>query len=320
MRDYIIQRLALFVPVLVLVSLAIFIITHILPGDVARVVLMGPSGQGIVTTDQLRDVRQKLGLDRSLPVQYLDWVKGLLTVDLGVSYVSQQPITKLLAQRLPLTFELAVLSIVISLAFALPMGILAALHQDTWLDYALRVFSIGGLTMPSFWTGSLLLLALVGVFGWIPPVGYVAFWHDPWRNIQQIVFPVLIMGYLNAAVVSRMTRSTLLEVLRQDYLRTAWAKGLRERVIVTRHALRNAILPVITISGFQFGNLLGGTVVMEYLFSLPGIGSALLDAIGARDLPVIQNVVLLIALWFLLINLAVDLLYAWFDPRVRYAE
>ncbi len=320
MRRYVIRRLALFLPVLVLVSIAIFFITHVLPGDVARVVLLGPSGQGIVTTEQLIDVRQRLGLDKPLPVQYLNWLGHLITVDFDTSYVTQQPVATLLAQRLPLTFELAVLSIAVSLAVALPMGILAALHQDTWLDYILRVLSIGGLTMPSFWTGSLLLLVLVWGFHWIPPVGFATPWHDPWRNVQQVIFPVLIMGYLNAAVVSRMTRSTMLEVLRQDYLRTAWAKGLRERVIVTRHALRNAILPIITISGVQFGNLLGGTVIMEYLFSLPGVGSAMVDAISARDLPVIQGIVLLIAFWFLLINLMVDLLYAWFDPRVRYAE
>ena len=241
-----------------------------------------------------------------------------MRLDFGESLVQNTPIGDEIVRRLPVTLELAILTLLISLALAIPSGIISAIRQDTWADYLLRIVSVGGLAMPVFWTGSLLILVLVLFFRWMPAIGYINFFESPWANLQQMVLPALALGYFYAAIVSRMTRSQMLEVLRQDYVRTAWAKGLKERVVVLRHALKNAALPVITISAFQFGNLLGGTVIVESLFALPGIGRALVASIETRDFPMFQAMMILLAFWFLLINLIVDILYGWLDPRIRY--
>ncbi|MBI2908661.1 MAG: ABC transporter permease [Chloroflexi bacterium] len=319
MRQYIAKRLLLFVPVLALVSILIFLIMRIAPGDVAIYILAGPEGEGSFTEQQLNDLRRSLGLDRPLYLQYLTWVGGLLRFDLGDSLVSQRPVREELSEKLPLTIELAMLTLFFSLVIAIPSGVISAIRQDTWADYLFRVVSIGGLTMPTFWTASIIMLGLILAFRWIPPMGFVSLLENPLQNIQQLIFPAVALGYFFAAVVARMTRSTMLEVLRHDYIRTAWAKGLREGVVVSRHALKNALLPVITISGFQFGTLLGGTVIMESIFALPGIGRALINSVVFRDYPMVQTIILLMAIWFLLINLLVDLIYAWFDPRIRYS-
>ncbi|MDO8531693.1 MAG: ABC transporter permease [Dehalococcoidia bacterium] len=226
----------------------------------------------------------------------------------------------MIAQRLPLTVELAAFTIVIAVLIAVPLGALAAVRQDTWLDYVLRVVSIGGLAMPTFWTATLIILGLAVIFGALPPLGVTSsLFDDPLRTLQQLVWPALALGYYDAAMISRMTRSQMLEVLRQDYVRTAWAKGLRERMVLVRHALRNALLPVVTIVGLQFAYLLGGTVIMEKIFFLPGMGSALVDSIIRRDYPMIENIVVLFAFMVLVMNLLIDILYAWLDPRIRYA-
>ncbi|MFH1485071.1 MAG: ABC transporter permease [Chloroflexota bacterium] len=318
MRQYIAKRLLLFVPVMVLVSILIFLIMRIAPGDVAIYILAGPDGEGSFTQEELNKLRQHLGLDKPVYEQYLSWIGGLLRLDLGDSLVSARPVAEELRDKLPLTIELAMLTLFISLLIAIPSGVISAIRQDTWVDYLFRVASIGGLTMPTFWTASLIMLALILAFRWIPPMGFVSLFDEPLQNIQQLIFPAIALGYFFAAVVARMTRSTMLEVLRQDYIRTAWSKGLREGVIVSRHALKNALLPVITISGFQFGTLLGGTVIMESIFALPGVGRALIDSVTFRDYPMVQSIILLMAFWFLMINLLVDLIYAWFDPRIRY--
>ena len=318
MQAYIVRRLLLFVPVLLLVSLIIFTMMRVAPGDVAILVVAGPEGEGKYSPEDLENVRRQLGLDKPLVQQYVDWITGLARLDAGTSLYKKVPVMEEIGRRLPLTLELAVLTLFVSLALALPMGIVSALRQNTWLDYIIRVVSIGGITMPPFWVGSLIILFLVLGFRWLPPMEYVPLTQDPGANLLQLAFPALALGYFYAAVVSRMTRSTMLEVLRQDYVRTAWAKGLSERLVVVRHALKNALLPVITISGFQFGTLLGGTVIMEFLFSLPGLGSGLIDGITFRDYPMVQTIILLIAIFFSLVNLGVDLMYGLVDPRIRY--
>lgn len=318
MRQYIAKRLLLFIPVMVLVSLLIFFIMRIAPGDVAVYILAGPEGEGSYTQAELDKLRRLLGLDRPLHEQYFTWVLGLLRLELGDSIVSGRGVAEELREKLPLTIELAMLTVFISLLIAIPCGVISAIRQDTWVDYLFRVVSIGGLTMPTFWTASLIMLGLIIFFRWIPPMGYVSPLKDPVQNLLQLIFPALASGYFHAAVDSRMTRSCMLEVLRQDYIRTAWSKGLREGVIVTRHALKNALLPVMTVSGFHFGTLLGGMVIMENIFALPGVGRALINSVVFRDYPMVQAIIVLMAVWFLAINLAVDLIYAWFDPRIRY--
>ncbi|MDO8531231.1 MAG: ABC transporter permease [Dehalococcoidia bacterium] len=320
MRLYVIRRLLQFVPVMIAVSIIIFAIMRVLPGDVASLVISGPGGTAAgATPADIERVRKELGLDRPLPEQYLTWISGFVRLDAGNSIWTHSPVFDEISRRLPLTLELAVLTLLFSLLFALPAGILSAMRQDTWVDYFFRFFSVGGLTLPTFWTGTLVILALVLVFRWIPPIGFVNFWEDPFKNLQQMVWPAAVLGYYFSAVVSRMTRSSMLEVLRQDYVRTAWAKGLKEKVVVMRHAMANALLPVITISGMQFGQLLGGTVVTETIFSLPGMGSQLIDALVFRDYPIVQTVILIMSLWFLVVNLVVDLLYGLLDPRIRYS-
>jgi len=229
-----------------------------------------------------------------------------------------EPVAKVIKNRFPLTLELAFLIFFTSLFIAIPIGVLSAIRQDTWVDYVFRVVSIAGLAMPIFWTGILIIFFLVLFFDWMPPLGYASPLEDPLENLQQLIWPALAQGYMLAALLSRMTRSSMLEVLRQDYMRTAWSKGLRERVIVSRHALKNAILPVITLSGVQFGYVLGGVVIMETVFSLPGMGRMLVESIAGRDYPMIQVMILLIAFVFLSVNLIVDLVYGWLDPRIRY--
>ena len=220
--------------------------------------------------------------------------------------------------RLPLTLEVAILATIISTIIAIPLGTLAAIRQDTWVDYVVRVISIGGLAIPAFWTGIMIILFLVIYFEWGPPLEFVSITKDPWENFKKLVWPIVSVGYRNAAVTTRMTRSTVLEVMREDYIRTAWSKGLQERIVVMKHALKNAMLPVITIIGTEMAFLIGGLVVTETVFTLNGVGRFMVDAIAHRDIPVVQTLVLLIAFTFVFVNLIIDLMYAWFDPRISY--
>lgn len=318
MQRYIVRRLLQFIPVLFLVSVGIFLIMRVVPGDVALMILVGPDGTGTVDPKQLEALRTQLGLNDPLYMQYFHWVGGVLTGDWGQSLRSQTPVWEEITNRFPLTFEMCTLTVIISVSIALPLGILMAMRQNSPIDYVARFVSIGGLAMPTFWVGALMLLTMVVFFNWIPPLGYTELWENPWNNIQQIIWACLALGYALSAVVARMTRSTLLEVLRQDYIRTAWAKGLRERTIMVRHALKNAILPVITIVGLQYASLMGGTVIMERIWNLPGLGTAVIDSINFRDYPMVQGLVLLFALIILFVNLVIDLMYAWLDPRIRY--
>lgn len=313
MRDYIIKRLLLGILTLIGVSILIFLMMRVLPGDIAMVIL----GEGRITEKDLAEIRQKLGLDRPLHIQYLDWMWGLLRFDAGDSLKTGFPVLNEILNRFPLSFELATLTLIFASFIAIPLGVLSAIRQGSWLDQALRVVSVAGLAMPTFWTGTLIILFLVLFFQWMPPLGYVGLFEDPLANLQQIVWPALVLGYYYTAVVSRMTRSCMLEVLRQDYIRTAWSKGLRERVVIFRHALKNAILPVVTIIGIQYAYLMGGTVIMETVFFLPGMGSALVDSILFRDYPMVQTIFLIFAAIIFVANLVVDVLYASLDPRVR---
>ncbi|MBI4340603.1 MAG: ABC transporter permease [Chloroflexi bacterium] len=318
MGTYITRRLLLVPPTLLIVSVFIFLVLRVVPGDVAHTILAGREGATALRPEDLAKLRTQLGLDRPLAVQYFSWISGLARLDLGDSLFHGEPVIQEFKRRFPVTLELAVLTLLISLSIGIPLGVLMAIKQDTMTDYGLRIVSILGIAMPGFWIGSLVILFLSLVLHWIPPIGYVSLWKDPWSNFQQLIFPALVLGYLLSALTARMTRSTMLEVLREDYVRTARAKGLRESVVIGRHALKNALLPVITIVGSQFGHLLGGTLIMEALFSIPGMGNALISALNERDYPIVENFLVIMVLWFLLINLAVDVAYAQLDPRIRF--
>ena len=316
MRTYLAKRLLLIVPTLLGVATLVFLIMRVIPGDVALLILGGDGGN--IDQAQLVAMHRQLGLDQPLLVQFGTWLWGVLRFDFGTSLWTGQPVVEELLIRLPLSLELAFLATGVSVLIAIPLGMLAAARQDTWVDYVVRVISIGGLAIPSFWVGILVILLLVIYFGWGPPLEFTPLWVDPWANFQQMVWPVLTVGYRYAAVTTRMTRSTVLEVLREDYIRTAWAKGLAERVIVIRHALKNAMLPVITLIGTEFAFLIGGLVVTETVFTLNGVGRFVVDAVAHRDYPVVQALVFVIAFGFVIVNLLIDLTYAWFDPRIRY--
>jgi len=316
-RTYLAKRLLLIVPTLFGVAAVVFLIMRVIPGDVTLLILGGDQ-TGRIDPKQLAAMRHQLGLDQPLVVQFGTWLWGVLRLDFGTSLWTGQPVIEEVLIRLPLSLEVAILATIVSVLLAIPLGMLAAVRQDTWVDYVIRVVSIGGQAIPSFWVGILVILFLVIYFGWGPPLEFTPPWVDPWANFQQLVWPVLTIGYRYAAVTTRMTRSTVLEVLREDYIRTAWAKGLRERAVVIRHALKNAMLPVITLVGTEFAFLIGGLVVTETVFTLNGVGRFVVDAVAHRDYPVVQALVFLIALCFVIVNLLIDLTYAWLDPRIRY--
>jgi peptide/nickel transport system permease protein len=271
------------------------------------------------TPENLEKARQELGLDRPFLEQYHTWMAGVLRGDLGYSLTSRRPVSQELLKRVSLTSHLAVLSLLIALLIALPIGVLSAVRQDTVADYLGRLFAILGLSLPDFWLATVVITFLAIWFRWIPPIGFAPIWVDPARNLSQLLIPAVIIGARLAAVSMRMTRSSLLEVLRQDYIRTARAKGLRERAVIVGHAFKNAFIPVVTIIGQQFSVLLGGTVIVEFIFLQPGVGSLMLDAVQLRDYTLIQGAVLFFATVIVVMNLLVDLSYAWLDPRIRYS-
>ena len=315
MRTYIARRIGQGLLVLWLVSLLIFSLVRILPGDA---VIMQLDQAAAPTPDVLKRARQELGLDRPFLAQYRTWMASAIQGDLGRSLISRRPVTQELLKRINLTTHLAVLSVLIALLIALPIGILAAVRQDTAGDYFGRLFAILGLSLPDFWLATVVITFLAIWFQWIPPIGFAPLWQDPVRCLSQLLIPALIIGARLAAVSMRMTRSSLLEVLRQDYVRTARAKGARERAVIVRHALKNAFIPVVTVIGQQFSVLLGGTVIVEVIFLQPGVGSLMLDAVLLRDYTLIQGAVLFFAGVIVVTNLLVDLSYAWLDPRIRY--
>jgi peptide/nickel transport system permease protein len=316
MWHYITRRVLQGLLVLFLVSFLVFSLVRILPGDA---ILMQLDQAAAPTPENLEKARQELGLDRPFLEQYRTWIGGVLRGDLGYSLTSRRPVSQELLKRVSLTSHLAVLSLLIALLIALPIGVLSAVRQDTVADYLGRLFAILGLSLPDFWLATVVITFLAIWFRWIPPIGFAPIWVDPARNLSQLLIPAVIIGARLAAVSMRMTRSSLLEVLRQDYIRTARAKGLRERAVIVGHAFKNAFIPVVTIIGQQFSVLLGGTVIVEFIFLQPGVGSLMLDAVQLRDYTLIQGAVLFFATVIVVMNLLVDLSYAWLDPRIRYS-
>jgi peptide/nickel transport system permease protein len=317
MQRYILNRILLMVPTLLGVAVITFVLLRMVPGDVVQLKLMGDGGT--VPEEVLRAERARLGLDRPLPQQFVEWIVGAARLDFGLSMWTGRPIIQEVLIRLELSLQLAVMATLIATALAIPLGILAAVKYDTWIDYAVRLFSIAGLAVPSFWLGIMIILVLLVTFGYSPPLTFTPFLADPGANLAQLIWPALAVGYRYSAVATRMTRSTLLEVMREDYVRTARAKGLQDAMVVTRHALKNAFLPVVTVIGLEFAFLLGGLLVTEQVFNLNGIGKLMVEAVLRRDYTMTQALILLVAAFFVLVNFLVDLLYVWLDPRVRYA-
>ena len=315
MYKYILRRLFLAVPVLVLSSLIVFSLMRVMPGD-ALTALMAESGN--VSAKELKKLRSDLGLDLPYYQQYLIWVWQMVTLNPGYSIFTNEPIAVALKKSIPVTIELAALAMILGLVIAVPIGVLSATRQDKPSDYVGALVAISGLSLPDFWLGTLVITFAAIWFDWIPPLGYASLWESPWKNLQQFLLPAAVLGFRLSAATMRMTRSTVLEVLREDYVRTAWAKGLGERIVVYKHALKNALIPVVTIVGGQLGTLLAGTVIVETIFALPGMGRLTVEAILFRDYPVVQTNVMLVAVVLVTLNLVVDLTYAWLDPRIRY--
>ncbi len=320
MQQYILQRLLLNIPVVFLVITIVFLTSRVRPDFAEQ-----RAAQGMSSTQDyeaaLAAIRRELGTDKPLWEQYVRYIGNTLRGDFGKSFITGHSVTSELSDRLLPSIELGILQILIALGLSLPIGIISAVRQDTWIDYVLRFGAVLGLAIPSFYLGTLLLLISTKLVGWTPPLvptAYRELWEDPVANLKMMVLPAIAGGFASAAVIMRLLRSQLLEVLRQDYVRTAWAKGLRERTIVLRHALRNALIPVVTILGLLVGILFGGNVVLESMFSVPGAGQFLVISLRQNDFPVVQGVVLIIAIVLVLTNLVVDLAYAWLDPRIRY--
>ena len=315
MKTYVIQRLVIALLTLLGMSVVIFTLLRLAPGDIVDILF---STAGYVSQDEKTAIMKELGIDRPYWVQYLDWLRQILTGDLGKSYRYDQPAWQIIRPLVPVTLELAALSTLFAVLIGVPSGVISAVRQDTTLDYLLRVFSLAGLSMPAFWLGMVIILGLVTWFAWIPPLSYVSPFQDAKLHAVQFLLPSLAVGYRSSALIMRITRSSLLEVMREDYIRTAWAKGQTGRVVIWRHALKNAMLPVVTVIGIEFAFLIGGLVVTETVFNLPGVARFLVQAILWRDYPIVQNLVMFIAIVVILSNLLVDMLYGVLDPRVRY--
>ena len=323
MYPYIVKRMLLMIPTLIGAAFLVFFALRLLPGDVCEVRL---AGSGLYVSQEDIDIcRKDLGLDDSLPEQFIDFVGGYFTGDLGKSMWTGQPVVHEIRLRFKLSLQLAIMTTLVAVIIALPLGILSAVKQNTWIDYAVRAFSIAGIGIPSFWLGIMIILGLLIVTqawfgaGWMPPITYVSPFEDPLGNLAQLIWPALATGYRYSAVATRMTRSAMLEVLREDYVRTARAKGLIEQAVINRHALKNALLPVVTIITIEFAFLMGGLVVTEQVFNLNGLGKLFVDSVGNQDFALTQHLVMLVVLFFLATNLVVDIFYAWLDPRIRYS-
>jgi peptide/nickel transport system permease protein len=316
MWKYLLKRFLLMFPTLFGVAVVTFFLIRVIPGDVVELRLAGDRGS--VSDDVLRQERARFGLDQPILKQFVVWTAGVARLDFGTSMWTGSPIWEEIKLRFALSLQVAVMATVIAVLLALPLGVLAALKQDTWVDYAVRIFSIAGLAVPSFWLGIVFILAFLIIFRWLPPMVYTPFWVNPWQNMLQLIWPALAVGYRYSAVATRMTRSAMLEVLREDYVRTARAKGLVQRLILVRHALKNAMLPVVTVIALEFAFLIGGLVVTEQVFNLNGIGLLLVQAVSHRDYTLIQALVMLVAGIFIVVNFLMDAMYAWLDPRIRY--
>ena len=317
MQKYLLRRAFLALGTLIGVSLIIFVVLRILPGD-PLVAILGFEGHAKLSAEQRAQMMQDLGLADSLPVQYARWMKDIASGQLGKSFFRGDTVSAMILHRGPLSAEIAILALVVSWLVGLPVGVLSALRPNGWADAIVRSISVLFIAVPGFWLGLLVVLALLFWFGYKAPIVIVHIWENPWQNLQQVIGPAMVLGLAQGAYIARMSRSCLLEVIREDYVRTARAKGARERAVVLRHALPNALLPVITISGVLLGFVLGGSVAVEQAFGVPGLGRALVVAIVERDIIVVQNLVLLYAAIFVVVNVFVDMSYALLDPRIRY--
>ena len=316
MGKYIVKRLLLMIPTLLGVAVLIFFLMRVVPGDIVELRFAGESA--FASKENLDKERARLGLDQPLWKQFVAWMGGIARFDFGTSMWTGAPISEEIRLRFALSLQLSIMATLVAVMLAIPLGVLAALKQDTWVDYAVRVFSIAGLAMPSFWLGIVFILGLLIVFRWLPPMVYTPLWVNPVQNLAQLIWPALAVGYRYSAVATRMTRSAMLEVLREDYIRTARAKGLWQKLILSRHALKNAMLPVLTVIALEFAFLMGGLVVTEQVFNLNGLGLLFVESVAHRDYTLTQALVLLVAFVFIFVNFLVDLAYAWIDPRIRF--
>ena len=323
MYQYIFKRLLLMIPTLLGAAVLVFVLMRLIPGDICVLRLAGTGGY--YDEEVVQICRRELGIDKPMIVQFFTWVGGFFTFDLGISMWTGRPITEEIALRFQLSLQVALMATAVAIMIAIPLGTISAVKQNTWIDYLVRIFSIAGIAMPSFWLGILIILGILittqAISGvpWMPPIQYVPIWEDPVHNLSMLIWPAVATGYRYSAVATRMTRSTLLEVLREDYVRTARAKGLLEKLIINRHALRNALLPVITVIGIEFAFLMGGLVVTEQVFNLNGIGKLFVESVTNHDYTMTQSLVMLVVAIFVLTNFVVDIMYAWLDPRIRYS-
>lgn len=323
MSKYILKRMMLMVPTLLGAAVLVFFLLRLVPGDICEVRLAG-TGQYADPRD-VAICQHELGLDKSVPLQFVDFIAGYATFDLGKSMWTGNPVTEEISNRFELSLQLAIMATIVAVVIAIPLGVISAVKQNTWIDYIVRGFSIAGIAMPSFWLGILIILGLLIItqkisgVPWLPPIQFKSFFDDPAHNLAQLIWPAMATGYRYSAVATRMTRSALLEVMREDYIRTARAKGLVERVVINRHALKNSLLPVVTIIALEFAFLMGGLVVTEQVFNLNGIGRLFVESVGTQDFMMTQQLVMMVVLIFVIMNFVVDLFYAWLDPRIRYS-
>ena len=318
MQEYIIRRVLLAIPTLIGAVTLVFLVMRILPGDIAALMLQGSGEIGVqADEEQLQALREQLGINKPLYAQYLTWLWDAIRFDFGDALWTNRPVWDEFKLRYPLSLSILVLAMITALSIAIPAGIISAVKQDTWIDYGLRIFTLAGLSIPSFFVAILVILYLLRYYGWTTPLEYEPIWKDPWQNFQRLIFPSLAIGYRLSAIGARMTRSSMLEVMREDYVRTARAKGLREQMVIWRHALKNAILPVLTLIGIELLVLFSGVVIVETLFIIPGVGKLLVDSLFRRDYIIVQGLIFVFAIFVLIVNLAVDLSYAFFDPRIR---
>jgi peptide/nickel transport system permease protein len=323
MHKYLVKRMLMMVPTLIGAAILVFTLMHMIPGDVCALRYAGTGGTFDV--NQIEQCKEELGLNRPLLVQFFEWIGGFFIGDFGTSMWTDRPITEEMGPCVLLSLQVAVMATIISILISIPLGTISAVKQNSWIDYTVRCVSIAGIAMPSFWLGILIMLGLLAVsnsllgYGWIPPIQYIPPLKDPIGNLTQLIWPALATGYRYSAVATRMTRSALLEVLREDYIRTARAKGVIEKLVVNRHALKNSMLPVVTVIGIEFAFLMGGLVVTEQVFNLNGLGKLFVDSVTNHDYTLTQALVMLVAFIFVVMNIVIDVIYAWLDPRIRYS-
>ncbi|MBI2296949.1 MAG: ABC transporter permease [Betaproteobacteria bacterium] len=318
MLRFIFHRFLLMIPTLLGVAILVFFMLRLMPGDPVATMLLGDAGGANIPKAVIEAERVRLGLDQPLYVQFFKWFWGMLQGDFGFSMWTGRSVAYEIGIRLELSLQVAVMATILAVLLALPLGTLSAIFKDSWIDQTIRVFSIAGLAVPSFWLGMIVILLLLTYFSWIPPLTFTSLIDDPWANLSQLIWPALAVGYRYSAVSTRMMRSSILEVLQEDYIRTARAKGVIGRLVVARHAMRNALLPVVTVIGLEFAFLIGGLVVTEQVFNLNGIGRLFVQAVARSDFTMIQALVLLVSVFFVLVNFVMDMMYAFLDPRIRY--